>query len=201
MKALISAFFILTGTVLHAQETTKIAVTTGFGIISFPPGLSSVLKSSVTFNSGLELKLKKNWFIQGDVSLNSIGYDQTIRENASVFLFKNANSSLFQISLSGGYLFRFLPSKFGLAVYGGPGFQRFGEPRVANDNLAQVTTQNNVFSTSIYGKVGSRLSYKTNSSFLQTIYVEATYFTSSIQVQQYRLQGFTYCIGTKFSLN
>ena len=200
MKNLIFVLLLMCGNVLFAQDTTKITLTTGVGIISMPGALSKVLKSSITFNSGIELKLKKNWFLQGDVSLNSIGYNQIIRDNATNYLFENANSSLFQVSVSSGYSFKFLPSKFSLDLYAGPGFQRFGEPRVSNNTTAQVTRQNIVFSNTVFGKVGSRLSYKTNSSLLQTIYFEATYFTSPLHVQTYRLQGFTYCVGTKFSL-
>ncbi|MBB2146843.1 hypothetical protein GM921_15170 [Pedobacter sp. LMG 31464] len=200
MRNVLFALLLVYGNVLFAQDTTKIALTTGVGIISMPGALSKVLKSSVTFNSGIELKLKKNWFLQGDVSLNSIGYNQIIRDNPNNYLFEDANSSLFQVGVSGGYSFRFLPSKFSLDLYAGPGFQRFGEPRVTNNNAAQITKQNIVFSNTVFAKIGSRLSYKTNSSLLQTIYIEATYFTSPLHVQAYRLQGFTYCVGTKFSL-
>ncbi|WP_231491255.1 hypothetical protein [Pedobacter sp. Leaf170] len=200
MRKLIFALLLLSGDVLFAQDTTKIAVTTGVGLISMPGSLSKVLKPSITFNSGIELKLKKNWFLQGDVSLNSIGYNQIIRDNANNYLFEDANSSLFQIGVSGGYSIKFLPSKFSLDLYAGPGFQRFGEPRVTNNTSALVTRQNIVFNNTVFGKVGSRLSYMTKSSLLQTIYVEATYFTSPLHVQTYRLQGFTYCVGTRFSL-
>ncbi|MCX2573182.1 outer membrane beta-barrel protein [Pedobacter sandarakinus] len=200
MRGLFFFLFTLIGSVLYAQDSPKITANTGVGIISFPGQHSSVLQSSVTFNSGLQLQLKKNWFIQGDANLNSIGYNQLIRENSTEFLFKDANSGLFQLSLSGGYSFKISPSKLSLSLYAGPGFQRFSEPKVTNDIAARVTTQQKIFRNSVFGKAGSRLNYKTNSAFLQHIYLEATYFTSSLQVQQYRLQGFTYCIGTRFSL-
>ena len=200
MKLSMLVALLAVSSVARAQDSTKIAITTGVGVIEVPGKLRMVLKPAVTFNSGLVYRLSENWFVQGDVSLNSIGYDQMTREDNSSFLFKDASSSLFQAAISAGYMFAIKNTALAVSFYAGPGYQRFGEPRIFPDNSTLTATQNILRKSSLLVKTGSRISYQTRSAFLQTIYLEATYFSSPITIQQYRLQGFSYCIGTKFSL-
>jgi hypothetical protein len=200
MKSLIVAVLLFCAGAVCAQDSSNLAITTGVGIINLPGKLGTVLKPSLTFNSGLEYRLKNNWFVQGDVSLNSIGYDQMNAGNTGSFLFKDAGSSLFQLGFSAGHTFGSASSKFTLSLYAGPGYQRFGEPRINVDNVTLIATQHILSSSSLFGRAGSRLSYRTSSPLLQTIYMEIVYFNSPTHVQGYRLQGVSYCLGTKFSL-
>jgi hypothetical protein len=62
---LIVILFLLIRNTLMAQDSSRVFVTTGAGIIKTPGALSNVFQPSIAFNSGIELVNKKNWFLQG----------------------------------------------------------------------------------------------------------------------------------------
>lgn len=200
MKLFVGTIFSLLSVVTYAQDSTKFAITTGAGIIAATGKLTEVLKPSVTFSSGVIYQFQKNWFLQGELSLNSIGYNQLNRDNEHDFLFKDAGSSLFQAGLTAGFNFIFGKTDLSMSFYGGPGYQRFGEPRIMVAPPELYAKQQILTKSSLFVKAGSRIAYQTHSAFLQTIYLEFAHFNSPVHVQQYRLQGITCSLGTKFSL-
>ena len=52
----------------------------------------------------------------------------------------------------------------------------------------------------IFGKAGYRVGYKTKIKFLQTIYLDASWWQSPVTVQGARLQGLSLFIGTRMSM-
>jgi hypothetical protein len=185
---------------VKAQDSTRISITTGVGLFKAPGNLGQVLKPAIAFNTGLELNLKNNWFTQGEISFNTLGYDQKYRDESSSYLFSNSNSSLLQIGAIGGKDFSLLKDKWLIGSYIGTGFLNIGQPRLTVDVANTVVRQEVIRNGNIYGKAGARFSFQTKSPFFQTLYVDGSYFISPQLVQTERLNGFTFFIGSKFSI-
>lgn len=184
---------------VNAQETTKVLLNTGVGTLKVPGQLGEVLKPGVSFNSGLEVTLKKKWFIHGEISLNTLGYNQQLQDQASNYLFTNTNTSLFQLDIVGGKDFVLKQDKLLLGFYGGPGYLNIGEPRLTLAADGKTISQEIVRTGNIFGKGGLRLSYLTKSPFFQQIYLDGSYFASSVVTQTHKLNGFSFFIGSKFA--
>src|SRR5687768_2166769 len=129
MKKLIPVLFLITGNALMAQDSSKIFVTTGAGIIKSPGQVGKVLHPSIAFNSGIELVGKRNWLLQGTLDFNSLKYNQKVKEDGSPYLFQNTNSSLVMVAVNGGKNFPFAHNKWFASAYLGGGYLNIGEPR------------------------------------------------------------------------
>ncbi|QNK64764.1 hypothetical protein H7F33_09915 [Pedobacter sp. PAMC26386] len=200
LKFLLTIGFILWSMGIKAQDTAKISITTSVGLVHITGKLGNTFKSAVAFNTGLELQLKHNWFIQGEISFNTLGYHQQVRDAGSTYLFTNANSSLLQVGGIGGKDFTIQKDKWFIGLYLGAGYLNIGEPRITVDVANNTARQDVVRMSNIYGKGGSRISYKTKSPFFQTVYLDASYFASPVKLQGEHLNGISLFIGTKFSL-
>lgn len=180
-------------------QNSKFLFTTGIGVIKSPGKLSNVLRPSVAFNSGLEYTGKSNWFGQLTLDFNSLKYDQQQLDGSSPYLFQRTSSSLIMGAITGGRNFYFARNKWLVSPYAGGGYLNIGEPRL-------VLKENNVFSQQvsrkggIFGKTGFRLGYKTKIKFLQTIYLDASWWESPVKVQGAPLQGASFFIGTRMSM-
>lgn len=185
---------------LNAQDSKGIFFTTGAGLIKSPGSLSKVFHPSVAFNSGLEIVSKKDWFAQGTLDFNTLKYNQRIKENGSPYLFQNTVSSLFMVAISGGKNFHFGHNKWLTSVYTGGGYLNIGEPRLVNVTEAiikqEVSRKGNVF-----GKVGTRVGYKTKIKFLQTIYFDGAYWRSPLNIQGGKLSGVSLFLGLRMSFD
>ncbi len=183
-----------------AQDSSRLFFLTGVGLIKTPGKLSKIFHPSVAFNSGIEITSKKNLFAQGTLDFNTLKYNQRIKEDGSPYLFQNTNSSLFMAALSIGRNFYFGNSKWFASPYAGAGYLNIGEPRL-------VKQEENVFKQEVhrmpgvFGKAGTRLGYKTKIKLLQTVYFDASWFTSPLQVQGYKLNGLSLFLGTRMSVN
>ena len=202
MKQLI-IFFLLITTITSskfsaAQDSTRIFVTTGAGIIKSPGALSEVLHPSIAFNSGLEVVNKKGWFLQGNVDFNSLKYNQRYKDDGSPYLFKNTSSSLIMLSVNGGKNFYFGNRWFSSAYIGG-GYLNIGEPRLHQESEA-IIRQEIKRMGSVFGKAGTRLAYKTKFKLLQTIYFDGSYWRSPLQVQGAKLSGVSLFLGLRMSM-
>ncbi len=195
--ALLIALAIGIVTACSAQKN-KFLFTTGIGLIKSPGGLSKVLHPSVAFNSGLEYTGKTNWFAQLTLDFNSLKYDQRKLDEGSPYLFQRTSSSLIQGALSGGYNI-FLGKKWLISPYAGGGYLNIGEPRlVMKDDVIfrqEVTREGGIF-----GKAGARFGYKTKIKFLQTIYLDASWWQSPVEIQGAQLQGLSLFVGTRMSM-
>jgi hypothetical protein len=96
---------------LQAQESGKLFFTTAFGVVNTQGEFSKAFKSTLAFNSGVEMSLKKNWFGQLVFDFNALKYDQQVRDANSPYLFQNTNSSLLLLGLNGGKNIFFPPFK------------------------------------------------------------------------------------------
>jgi hypothetical protein len=181
-----------------AQENGKIFFTTSFGLINAQGKFGNAFKSTLAFNSGVELAMKKNWFGQVVFDFNALQYDQQVKDENSPFLFQNTNSSLLLLGLNGGKNIPFKNPKWFISFYGGGGYLNVGEPRVTVDLISNIARQDVARESNIFGRVGSRLAYKTKSNFFQTLYLDASYWASPAKVQDGRVNGFSFYIGTRF---
>jgi hypothetical protein len=180
-----------------AQQSNKIFFTTGVGAIKVRHTLRDILKPAVGFNSGLELTNKQNWFLQGTLDFNTLKYDQKFKDENSPYLFQNTTSSLFMLGLNGGKNFRLTDNAF-LSAYVGGGYLNFGEPRVTIQN--SVVTQNNIRQGNIFGRGGTRYAFKSPIKFLQTLYIDANWWTAPIKVQGMQLNGFSFFITSRMAM-
>jgi len=51
-----------------------------------------------------------------------------------------------------------------------------------------------------FGKAGTRIGYKTKIKFLQTIYLDASWWASPVKIQGAVLQGASLFVGTRMSM-
>lgn len=184
---------------LVAQDSNRIFFTTGAGIIKSPGSLSKVFHPSIAFNSGIEAVNKKNWFLQATVDFNSLKYNQRIREDGSPYLFHNTNSSLVMIALNGGKNFPIQNSKWFASAYAGGGYLNVGEPRLINiteNKIRQEVSRRG----GVFGKLGSRIAYKSSIKFLQTIYLDGAWWASPLNVQGSKFSGISLFIGARMSM-
>lgn len=192
------AIALIIATALTAQEN-KFLFTTGIGIIKSPGKLSKVLHPTVAFNSGLEYTGKSNWFTQLTLDFNSLKYDQRQLDENSPYLFQRTSSSLIMAAINGGHNFFFGHNKWLISPYAGGGYLNIGEPRL-------VKKEENIFRQEvsrrggIFGKTGFRFGYKTKIKFLQTIYLDASWWESPVKIQGAGLQGASLFIGTRMSM-
>jgi hypothetical protein len=199
----IQLFFaaVLLGTSFNAaaQDSNKIFFTTAIGLIKAPGKLAKVFQPSIALNSGIELTGKKNWFVQGTLDFNTLKYNQQIKEDGSPYLFQNTGSSLIMLAINGGKNFHFGHSKWFASLYSGAGYLNIGEPRLLKfeENIfkQQVSRMGSVF-----GKVGTRLGYKTKIKFLQTIYFDGSWFSSPLKVQGSTVNGFSFFLGLRMGI-
>ena len=184
---------------LKAQDTSRLYIFSGVGVINGQGIFGKSVKPSLGFNSGLELKLKGNLFSQVSVDFNSLKYNQRNIDASSTYLFQNANSTLLMVGLNIGFNFNRPHSKWSGFVYLGSGYLNIGEPRVKLEKENTIV-QSVISQSSIFGRGGFRVGYKTNSAFFQTLYLDTNYWTSSATVQGGKVSGFSILFGTRLTI-
>ena len=181
----------------YAQQSSGLFFTTGVGVIKVRHTLRDILKPTVGLNSGLELTNKQNWFLQGTLDFNTLKYDQKLKDGNSPYLFQNTSSSLLMLGLNGGKNFKLSDNSF-LSAYVGGGYLNIGEPRVTITN--SVITQNVIRQRNIFGRGGTRYAFKSPIKFLQTLYIDANWWTAPVKVQGMQLNGFSFFITSRMSM-
>lgn len=181
---------------LKAQDSTRIYVTTGVGVNKIKGSLQNIFLSTVAFNSAVEIDLRKNWFAQAELDFNTLKYNQQEKEDNSSYLFQNTNSSLLLLGLNVGRDFKFSNALF-TSVYSGGGYVSVGEPRVNIDDDNKIVTQTVARKAGVFGKGGLRIGYKTKSKILQTLYIDGSYWASTVKTQGGSLRGLSAFIGTR----
>jgi hypothetical protein len=195
------AVFALSG--LQAQTAEKnsdLHLTTGVGINRIQGQLGKTFRSTVAFNSGFEKSLGKNWFAQLEANFNTLKYDQQQKDVNSEYLFQNTNSSLFMLTVNGGRDFQFGKSKWFASPYLGSGYINIGEPRVKVDDVNSVIIQSVVRRAGILGKAGGRIGFDTRTKILQVIYIDGSYWTSSLKTAGDRVSSISVFIGMRMSM-
>ena len=199
IKTLLLAWmFFSIGCSLNAQDKGKLYFTTSFGLISTQGEFGKAVKSTLAFNSGVEMAMKKNWYSQLVFDFNALKYDQQIRDANSPYLFQNTNSSLLLLGINSGRNKYFKNKSWFASLYGGGGYLNIGEPRITVDNNTSIARQEVSRKSSVFARGGTRLAYKTKSNFFQTIYFDASYWTAAAKIQGGIINGFSFYIGTRF---
>lgn len=197
---IIFLLFILTYHAVQAQQSGKVLFTTSVGVINGQGNFGRAFKSTVAFNSGVELTMKKDWFGQFVFDFNALKYDQQFRDASSPFLFQNTNSSLLLLGINGGKNFYFTNKKWFTSLYTGVGYLNIGEPRITINNSLNLAKQDNVRKNSVFGRIGTRLAHITKSTFFQTVYIDASYWASPAKVQEGKVNGLSFYLGTRFGI-
>jgi hypothetical protein len=181
---------------LKSQDTKQAYFFSGIGIINGQGTFGKSVEPSVGFNSGIELKFKKHFLAQLSVDFNSLKYNQKVLDNNSTLLFTNTNSTLLTIGANIGYNFTEPDAKWLLSTYVGSGYFNIGEPRATLVNNRTVL-QSTVNQSSIFGRLGFRVGYKTPSAFFQTLYINAEYWSSPAVIQGGKANGVSFFVGTR----
>lgn len=198
MLALISGTFICNSS--FGQEKSTIHLTTGIGVHNIQGRLRNTFKSTVAFTSGFEKAFSKNWYAQVDVNFNSLKYDQQALDESSPYLFQKTTSSLFMLGANFGRDFRFGKSAFFSSLYAGSGYLNIGKPRVNLDEVNKIITQSTVRKGGILGKAGGRIGINTKSPFMQTIYLDGSWLTSSLKTEGEYFRSVSIFIGLRMSM-
>jgi hypothetical protein len=184
---------------LKAQDSSRIYVTTGVGVNKIKGSIQNTFRSTVAFNSAVEIDLSKNWFTQAELDFNTLKYDQQEKENNSSYLFQNTNSSLLLLGLNVGRDFKFRRALF-TSVYSGGGYVSVGEPRISIDEDNKIVTQTVAKKAGAFGKGGVRIGYKTSSKILQTLYIDGSWWISTVKTQGGSLRGLSAFIGMRMAM-
>jgi len=182
-----------------AQDSSKLFFTTSVGILSPLSKFSNAYKTSLALNSGIEYKVSRNYFLQFVLDFNAVNYDQQVKDASSNYLFQNTSSSVFLVGLNVGRNISI--NKYGslfVSPYLGLGYSNIGEPRLTINNTTNMITQEVTRMNGLFTRGGLRLGYKTNSKVLQTIYLDASYWTTNINVQDSKPQALSILVGTRF---
>jgi hypothetical protein len=184
---------------LKAQDTSRLYIFSGVGIINGQGIFGKSVKPSLGFNSGLEIKLKKNLFTQFSIDYNALNYNQQNIDAKSSYLFQNTSSTLLILGLNIGYNFTIPKTKWSSFTYLGSGYLKISEPRATLDGNNKII-QSAVSQSNIFGRGGIRIGYKTGSSFFQTVYLDTSYWASSVIAQGGRVNGISMLIGTRLTM-
>ncbi len=199
---LLAILFILFGVISQAQTSNdnKLHLTTGVGVNMIQGVLGKTFRSTVAFNSGVEKTFPHHWFGQAEVNFNTLRYDQQVKDENSQYLFQNTNSSLLMLGINGGKDFLFGNSLWFGSAYIGTGYINIGEPRISVDEINEIVVQSVVRKGGILGKVGGRIGINTRSRFLQTLYIDGSYWTSSLRTQERSVNSFSLFIGMRMTM-
>ena len=192
--------FLLNNSAL-AQDSSTLFFTTSAGVLIPVADFLKAYKNSIAINSGIEYKLAKKYSVQFVLDYNAVSYNQQFKDIHSNYLFQKTSSSVF---LAGFNLLRNIPivahGRLFASPYIGVGFANIGEPRLSVDNNDNVIKQSVVRMLGIYGKGGLHIAYNTGSKLLQTVYIDVSYWTANIHVQQSKAQAVSILVGTRIGL-
>jgi hypothetical protein len=181
-----------------AQDTTKLFFTTSVGLLKPVSTFSNAYKKSLALNSGVEYKFSKYYFAQLVLDFNAIKYSQQLKDGNSSYLFQNTSSSVLLVGVNVGRNFPIIPSgNLFISPYVGIGYANIGEPRLLVDNNNGIINQEVTRMQGVFERGGARLAFKTKSRVIQTIYIDASYWTSNIRVQQSNPKAFSFLVGTR----
>lgn len=182
------------------KEIKGLHLTTGVGVNKFQGPLGKTFRSTVAFNSGFEKIFRNNWYGQLEVNFNSLKYDQQKKDANSDYLFQNTNSSLFMAGLNFGRDFHWGNTGWFNSVYTGTGYINIGEPRISLDLINNIITQSVVRRAGILGKGGTRIGYTTKSKLLQTIYIDGSYWISTLKTNDRAVRSISVFLGIRMAM-
>ncbi len=182
-----------------SQDTSKLFFTTSVGLFSPVSKFANAYKPSLALNSGIEYKFKKNYFLQFVLDFNAVNYNQQVKDASSNYLFQNTSSSVFLVGFNVGRNINInKPGTLFFSPYIGLGYANIGEPRLTVNNTTNVITQEVTRMNGLFTRCGLRLAFNTKSKLLQTVYIDASYWTANINVQDSKPQALSILVGTRF---
>lgn len=200
VAAIISFAYLPSANAQEAKKSKKTYFNTSAGVNKIQGKLVKTFKHSIAFNSGIEREFGKHWFVQADLSFNTVKYDQQKKDEHSNFLFQKTNSSLITAGVNVGRNFYFGESGIFASPYVGVGALNIGEPRLNLDELTGIIKQDIIRQTGIIGRGGARIAYSTKSKFFQTIYADGSYWTSSLKINQLTVRSISVFVGIRMAM-
>lgn len=196
-------FILAIVTIATAQQEKKhdpLYVSTGVGINKVQGALHKTFRSSVAFNSGFEKIFKNKWFVLLEAGFNTLRYDQQTRDENSNYLFQGTSSSLITGSINAGRSFYFGQSRWFVSPYVGTGYINIGKPRLQLHAPSGVITQHIVRKAGVLGRGGTRIGFNTKTKLLQTIYLDGSYWNTSIKIDESSWRSISVFIGIKMAM-
>ena len=196
--SLIFSFSLGLAIIANAQDSSQFYFTTAIGLFAPVSTFSKAYENSLALNSGIEYQFSKHYFAQFVLDFNAVKYNQQIKDESSSYLFHHTNSPVFLAGLNLGRNISLTRSgELFISPYAGFGYINIGEPRLTFKS-AGIIEQEVTRMTGIYVQPGVRIGYRTHSKILQTLYVDASYITANIHVQESRPKAFLLLAGTRF---
>jgi hypothetical protein len=182
-----------------AQDSSKIFFTTAAGLFAPVASFGKAYQNSLALNSGIEYKFSPHYFAQLVLDFNAVKYNQQIKDASSAYLFQHTNSSVFLAGINMGRNITLNQSgNVFISPYIGIGYANIGEPRLTVKTNAGVIEQEVIRMKGVFTREGFRIAYRTTSKILQTIYFDASYFSSNIIVQASKPRALSLLLGTRF---
>lgn len=184
-----------------AQDSSKIFFSSSIGMFFPESDFAKSYKNSLALNSGIEYKLNKFYFAQFVLDFNAIKYNQQVKDANSDYLFQKTNSSVLLVGINLGRNIYFnKKASVYLSPYLGIGYANIGKPRLKLDTTNKIIEQNVVRMQGLFTRQGIRFSIKTKFKFLQTLYIDGSYWSSKINIQNSNPRAIAVIVGTKMSL-
>lgn len=191
--------FILSGSFLMAQDAGKVYFTTSVGLLAPVSSFSKAYENSLALNSGIEYQFNRHYFTQFLLDFNVVKYSQQKREEGSPYLFQHTNSSVFLAGFNIGRNISITKSgSLFVSPYLGIGYANIGEPRLTVNNNTGIIEQNVSRMAGVFNRQGIRIAYKTKSKVLQTLYLDVSYWSANLKVQESRPKALSLLAGTRF---
>jgi hypothetical protein len=203
-KALLSiAIFFLSICLAHSQDSQakqRLHFSSSFGVNKIQGPLNRTFRHSLAVHSGLEKRIGKRLIAAIDVGFNTIQYDQQKIDQHSGYLFKNTRSSFIVAGLNGGIRLGCNSSRFQFTPYLGAGYLNTGEPRLQVDTDQQTVRQRIIRHSGFFGRAGTRCSYWTGSSVLQFLFIDCSYWSSTVQIGGHRIRSVSVFTGMRMKM-
>ncbi len=192
---------IILGTISNtvvAQDSSKIYFTTAAGVFVPKSLFANAYQNSLALNSGIECRGTKNYFVQFVLDFNAVKYNQQVKDANSNYLFQHTNSAVFLAGINLGRNIAIVTSnKVFISPYVGIGYTNIGEPRLMVNTATGIVLQEVTRMQGVYLKEGLRLGYNTKSKVLQTLYIDAAFWSANIEVQNSKPRALSLLVGTR----
>lgn len=189
-----------TATAQQEKKRESLCVSTGVGINKVQGVLHKTFRSSVAFNSGIEKTFKHKWFVLLEAGFNTLRYDQQTKDENSNYLFQGTSSSLITGSVNAGRSLYFGQARWFVSPYLGVGYINIGKPRLQLHEPTSVITQHVVRKAGVLGRGGSRIGFNTKTKLLQTIYLDGSYWRTSIKIDESSWRSVSVFIGIRMAM-
>lgn len=195
--------FLLFSSAIQAQDKKnrqRFHLSSSIGVNKIQGPLNRTFRHSLAIHSGIERKIRQKWILAVDLGFNTIQYEQQKRDVHSDYLFKNTRSSFIVVGLNVGFQLLDSPSRFQCTPYLGAGYVNTGEPRVTVSIDEREVHQQIVRHGGLLGRLGSRFSFRTHSTVLQTIFIDCSYWSSTVRLSDQRIRSVSIFTGMRMKM-